>query len=375
MTVSDVLRFLDTWAPAALQQPYDNTGLQVGDPDAAVDTALVALDLTHAVLDEAEALGARLVVTHHPLIFRPLKRIAPGPGPAGLAYRLAAGGIAHVAAHTNLDALDGGVSFALAEDLGLEDVRLLDMFADQSVKLAVFVPVTHAEAVRVALAEAGAGRAGRYADCAFAAPGTGTFRALDGANPFLGSVGTLERADEVRLEAQVLRARLPATLRAVRAAHPYEEVAFDVIPIEQAGSDVGFGAVGTLPEAEDGAAFLSRVCERLGEAAVRYAGDLARPVHRVAVCGGSGSDLVGRALAAGADAFVTADVTYHRFFDALDAAGRPAMLYVDALHYATERCAERLLVDALADAFPDAAWHRTATRSAPVETFVAPNRV
>ncbi|MBE2187135.1 MAG: Nif3-like dinuclear metal center hexameric protein [Rhodothermales bacterium] len=371
VTVRDLIRFLDGWAPPALQQPYDNTGLQVGNPDAEIAGAVVALDLTHAVLDEAKAQGANVVVTHHPLLFKPVKRLAPGPGPSGLAYRLAAEGIAHVAAHTNLDAIDGGVSFALAEDLGLEDVRLLDGFAGQTVKLAVFVPESHAEAVREALAEAGAGRAGRYDACAFATPGTGTFRPLDGADPFVGTVGALERVDEIRLEAEVLRARLPQVLAAMRAAHPYEEVAFDVYPVERVSDSVGFGAIGTLPEAEAGAAFLARVAERLGERALRYAGDLARPVRRVAVCGGAGVDLAGKAMAAGADAYVTADVTYHRFFDVLDGAGRPAMLLVDALHYATERCAERLLADTLAAAFPSTTFRRTEIRTAPVKTFVA----
>lgn len=372
MTVSDVLRFLDGWAPADLQQPYDNTGLQVGDPAAAVTTALVALDLTHAVVDEAERSGAQLVVTHHPLLFAPVKRLAPGPGPAGLAYRLARAGIAHVAAHTNLDAIDGGVSFALAEDLGLEDVRLLDGFAGQTVQLVTYVPVDHLDAVRDALAVAGAGVIGRYAACSFALRGTGTFRPLAGADPHTGTVGQREHADEYRLSVELPRALLPRVVAALRAAHPYEEVSYDVIAVEQPSSTYGFGALGRLPETETSRAFLERVCARLGEAAVRYVGDLRRSVQTVAVCGGSGSDLVSKALAAGADAYVTADVTYHRFFEALDAGGRPALLYVDALHYATERCAERLLRTTLADAFPGVRWQRTATRTAPVDTFVAP---
>ena len=371
MTVADVLADLDAWAPPALAQGYDNPGLQVGDPAAPVTGGVVALDLTHAVVDEARAAGANLVVTHHPLLFKPPRRIAPGAGPAGLAFRLAAEGVSHVAVHTNLDAIEGGVSFALATDLGLTDIRFLKPFTGQTVKLAVFVPETHADAVRAALGAAGAGRIGRYEACAFAAPGTGFFRPLEGADPFVGAVGEAERTPEIRLETEVERARLGGVLAALRAAHPYEEVAYDLYPVEQPSTTVGFGAVGELPEAESGAAFLARVARALGEPAVRYAGDAGRPVRRVAVCGGAGSDLVGDALRAGADAFVTADVTYHRFFEALGPRDAPALLYVDALHYATERCAERLLLDRLRAAFPGAPWRRTATRTSPVGTFVA----
>ena len=375
MTVRDVIAALDDWAPPGLAQSYDNTGLQVGDPGTLVTGGLVALDLTHAVLDEANARGANLVVTHHPLLFKPLRRLAPGPGPSGLAYRLAAEGVAHVAVHTNLDAIRGGVSFALAEQLGLEDLRSLQPLEGALLKLVTFVPASHEAAVRDALGEAGAGRIGRYRDCAFGVRGTGTFRPGEDARPFTGTApGALETADEVRLETVVERARLAGVLRALHAAHPYEEVAYDLVPVEQASTQAGLGAVGELAETETGEAFLRRVCARLGEPAVRFAGDLGRPVRRVAVCGGSGSDLLADALRAGADAYVTADVTYHRFFEAEAARGAPALLYVDAIHYATERCAEDLLLRFLSAGFPEAAWARTETRTSPVAVFVPGER-
>jgi dinuclear metal center YbgI/SA1388 family protein len=370
MTLSALVAALDAWCPFGTAYDWDNVGLQVGDPGATLTGGVIALDLTHAVLDEVLAQGGSVVVTHHPLIFKPLKRVAAGPGPSGLAFRCAAEGVAHVALHTNLDVARGGVSFALAGQLGLENVRALQPLEGATVKLVTFVPEAHEPAVRAALGDAGAGRIGLYRDCAFSMRGTGYFRPEPGTQPFTGTPeGTLEQAHEVRLETEVPRACLAPVLAALRAAHPYEEVAYDVVPLEQPSTVYGLGAVGDLPEAEAGEAFLRRVAEALGEDALRYAGDKDRPVRRVAVCGGSGSDLVGLALRAGADAFVTADVTYHRFFDALDAAGRPALLYVDARHDATERIAETLLLDACRTLAPGVPWQRTTTRTSPAQTW------
>jgi len=294
MTLAALVSALDTWCPFGTAYDWDNVGLQVGDPDAQVMGGVVALDLTHAVLDEAQAHGASVVVTHHPLIFKPLKRVMAGPGPSGLAYRCAAEGIAHVALHSNLDVARGGVSFALAAQLGLTHVRALQPLERAAVKLVTFVPASHEAAVRATMGEAGAGQIGLYRDCAFTTPGTGYFRPDEGANPFTGTAtGTLEQADEVRLEVEVPRALLPRVLSAMRAAHPYEEVAYDLVPVEQPSTVFGLGAVGDLPEPESGDTFLRRVAEALGEDALRYVGDLGRSVRRVAVCGGSGSDLLG----------------------------------------------------------------------------------
>ena len=370
-SIRDIARALEAWAAPASAQSYDNVGLQVGDAGRPVERALIALDLTADVAAEAERRGATLVVTHHPLIFRPLKSVTSGGGPGGLAFRLAEKGIALYSAHTNLDAAHGGVSFALARQLGLQDVRFLRPMEEALYKLATFVPQAHFEDVREALAGAGAGRIGDYEACAFAQAGTGFFRPTEAASPFTGTqAGELERADEIKIEVEVARWELGRVVAALKAAHPYEEVAYDVYPVHGPSTRHGMGAVGRLERPMPLADFLAQVAERLEASSLRYAGDPGADVQAVAVCGGAGSGLIPDALRAGADAYVTADVTYHTFFDVLDGDGRPRMALVDAGHYETERVTEALLQSWLAERFDAVEWLRTERRTSPVETFV-----
>lgn len=370
-SIADVARSLERWAPPGTAQSYDNVGLQVGDASRPVRRAVVALDCTPQVVDEAEQRDASLIVSHHPLLFQPAKRFTAGSGPSGLAFRLAEAGLALYSIHTNLDAAPGGVSFALAEHLGLEDVGFLDTLDDALYKLVTFVPRDHLDAVRTALAEAGAGRIGEYEACAFAAEGTGYFRPGAGADPFTGTAaGQLEAEPEMRLEVELPRWELDAVRRALMKTHPYEEVAYDVYPVEQAYSRAGLGAVGSLAEPLPLAAFLQRVAARLECGSLRYVGDDAGTIERVAVCGGAGADFVRQAAAAGADAYVTSDVKYHAFFDVLDAEGRPRLAFIDAGHYETEWITEQLLVGYLKERFPQVEWLRTATRTSPVRSFV-----
>ncbi len=370
-SIRDVAEALETWAPPGSAQSYDNVGLQVGDAQRRVARALVALDLTPAVVEEARAHGATLILTHHPLLFRPLRRLTPDGFVSGLAFRLAEAGIALYSIHTNLDAARGGVSFALAEQLGLTDVRFLEPQPESLYKLVVFVPRSHFEAVREALAAAGAGRIGDYEACAFAVEGKGYFRPGEEANPFIGEAGgPLEAVDEVRLEVETARWDLDRVIRAMKAAHPYEEVAYDVYPVLQPATRVGLGAIGRLPEPEPLPAFLRRVSERLDAGSLRYVGDDEARIGTVAVCGGSGSQFVRHALRAGADAYVTADVTYHTFFDVLDVEGRPRLAFIDAGHYETEAVTEKLLCEWLQARFPSVAWMRTRTRTSPIRSYV-----
>lgn len=371
-TIHEVITWLERWAPPGSAQGYDNSGLQVGDPARAVTRALLALDLTPEVVHEARETGAELVVTHHPLLFRPLRRLTTGDWSGALALELAEARIALYSIHTNLDAALGGVSFALGRQLGLEDLRLLEPLEESLYKLVTFVPASHFEAVREALARAGAGRIGEYDSCAFASPGTGYFRPGDATQPFIGRAGELEHADELRLEVELARWELGTVARALKEAHPYEEVAYDVYPVAQPSTRTGLGALGRLPEPEPLGSFLARVADRLETPALRYTGRLEAPVETVAVCGGAGSDLMKKALAAGADAYVTADVTYHRFFDALGTDGSPRMALVDAGHYETERVTEALLQERLAERFPGVTWRRTRHRTSPVRTFLRP---
>ncbi len=372
VTVKDIARTLEQWAPAGSAQSYDNVGLLIGDPEQPVQQALIALDVTPQVVQEAAEQHVDLLLSHHPLIFKPLKRLTPSDLPSGLALQLAQKGIAYYAIHTNLDAAPGGVSFALAEHLGVRDIRFLEPLPESLYKLVTFVPESHFEQVREALARAGAGQIGEYEACAFATEGTGFFRGSERTSPFIGKPGELERAREYRLEVEVMRWLLPQVLQALFRAHPYEEVAYDVYPLVNPTTRAGMGAIGILEQPEPLRAFLQRICHRLETPAVRFVGDLERSVQRVAVCGGAGASLIGAARRAGADVLVTADVTYHRFFETLNLEGTPEMALVDAGHYETEYMTEHLLQRHLQEAFPSVTWHRTRHRTSPMEVFVSP---
>jgi dinuclear metal center YbgI/SA1388 family protein len=370
-TIADVTDALEAWAPPGSAQDYDNVGLQVGDASRTVDTALLALDATPQVLEEAQEIGADLIVTHHPLLFRPLDGVTADSYVSNLALRLAESETALYSIHTNLDAAPGGVSFALADRLGLTEVGFLDGFDETLYKLAVFVPEDAFTDVRQALADAGAGRIGDYEACAFAVEGTGFFKPGADTDPYIGEAGgDVESAQERKLEVEVARWNVGRVMGALHDAHPYDEVAYDLYPVHQSNSQAGLGALGTLPEPEPMPDFLDRVADRLDAGSLRYAGDDEDTVERVAVCGGAGSDFIGTALGAGADAYVTADVKYHEFFNVLGTDGTPEMALVDPGHYESEALTEALLRDWLAHRFSAVDWTRTDRRTSPMKTFV-----
>jgi len=372
-TIADIARSLETWAPPGTAESWDKIGLHVGDPSRDVTTALIGLDMTPQLLEEAKTLGAELILTHHPLLLKPVSFITPASQTGYLALRLAEARIALYCIHTNLDSARDGVSFALGEQLGLENIRFLGSLESGLIKLAVFVPESHAEAVRTALAEAGAGRIGNYDTCSFSIPGSGTFRPLEGSNPTIGRAkGKMETVSELRIEVEVARWNVSAVLKALFSAHPYDEVVYDIFPVEQPNRAAGFGAIGELPEPESLQAFLGRVSSAVNNPALRYAGDLEAPVRKVAVCGGAGTPFIRFAMREKADVFVTSDLSHHRFFEVLDNEGQPIMALVDAGHYETERFTEDLLRAHLLNAFPDVDWHVTCTRTSAGKTFVHP---
>ena len=370
-TIATLTNALEAWAPPGSAQGYDNVGLQVGDASRTVDTAVLALDATPQVLAEAKEADADLVITHHPLLFQPLDGVTADDYVSNLALRFAEAGIGLYSIHTNLDAAPDGVSFALADRLGLTDVGFLDGFEETLYKLAVFVPEDAFDEVRTALADAGAGRIGDYEACAFAVEGTGFFRPGTDTDPHIGTAGGgTESADERKLEVEVARWNLGRVMGALEDAHPYEEVAYDLYPVHQKNSRAGLGALGHLDTPEPLSDFLARVADRLDAGSLRYAGDPDASVERVAVCGGAGSDFIGAARGAGADAYVTADVKYHEFFDVLGTDGTPEMAIVDPGHYETEALTEALLRDWLATRFDAPTFLRTDTCTSPMRTFV-----
>jgi len=371
-TVSDIHRVIEEWAPAATAQSYDNVGLLVGRMSRSVSSVLVALDVTPQVVEEAIEAGVDCLLVHHPLIFKPLKRLTDDSLESSMALKLAEAGIALYVAHTNLDAARDGVSFQLARDLGISNPEFLSTLSDSVVKVVFFCPVDAAEGIRNAMFEAGAGRIGAYSECSFSSAGSGTFKPGEEANPHIGSSGgSQEQVSELRIEMEVVRWKLGAVLAALKSTHPYDEVAHDIIPVEQAYRDAGIGAIGNLPHPISLGAFLDNVARALDNPALRVVGDSEAPVQRVAVCGGSGSDFIGLAMKAGADVYVTADITYHRYFEVLDSNGHPRMALVNAGHFETERCTEDLLVDFMTQRFPGVSFAATRHRTGPVQTWVA----
>lgn len=336
--------------PPSWAESWDNVGLQVGDPEAEVTRVVTAVDPSLAVMAEAAALGAGALVTHHPLILHPLKRFTQDEPVSRAVLALHEHGLGLVVAHTNLDYSEFGPSAHLARELDLRRVEVFPTAArGRLVKFVVFVPEEALESVRRAMARAGAGRLGDYAECSFRTPGTGTFRPLPGARPHTGAVGEVEHTPEYRLEATVPEADLETVVSAVLEVHPYEEVAYDVYVLENAGEARGGGRVGDLPEPVPLRQLAETLHRLLHPVQLRQVGPGRRPVRRVAIVAGSGGDFVARAEAAGADVLITGDTRHHQ----ATLAESLGLCLLDPGHHETERSAAVALADILRRAFPD----------------------
>ena len=342
-SLADITTALDRWYPPATAESWDAVGLTCGDPSADVRRVLLAVDCVPATVAEAVRIGAQLLLTHHPLLLSAVHGVPVTDPKGAMVHTLVRAGVAHFAAHTNADIAEHGVSEALARTLQLHDVRpLVPLPAPARDQLAVLVPAEALDRVRAALSEAGAGTLGRYADCSFTVTGTGTFRPLPGARPAVGAVGELTRLSEQRLSMSLPRARRAQVLAALRQAHPYEEIAWELSEQPAADGPTGSGRIGVLREPVPLAAFVEHVARRLPPTVwgVRAAGRPDQLITTVAVCGGSGGSYAAQARSARADVLVTADLKHHSTLEVVterDAPSRPApMALVDAAHWATE---------------------------------------
>jgi dinuclear metal center YbgI/SA1388 family protein len=334
--LADLIRLLERRYDPAWAEPWDAVGLVCGDPASEVRRVHFAVDPVAAVVEEAVASGAQLLVTHHPLFLGGTSSVAATTAKGRVVHRLIAAGCALYAAHTNADVADPGVSDALAGVLDLRDVVPLQPHATHPQdKLVTFVPADAVDRVLDALAAAGAGRIGDYDRCAFVADGTGTFRAGEQANPTVGRAGELTRTPESRVEMVLPRSARTAVIRALVEAHPYEEPAYDVFELAAGPGSRGLGRVGNLAKATTLESFTALVARVLPATAwgVRAAGDPQREVRRVAVCGGSGGELAAASAGAGADVLVTADLKHHATSEAIE---DDTVALVDVAHWATE---------------------------------------
>lgn len=316
-TGQEIIQIFEELYPKYLAEKWDNIGLQIGTLDKQVNKVLVTLDVALEVVEEAIEIGAELIIAHHPIIFKPLKNLHTDTHYGEIIELCVKHDIAVYAAHTNLDAADGGVNDLLAEALELQNTEILDVtYTEELKKLAVFIPESHVDVVKEAIHQAGAGHIGNYSHCSFSVVGEGSFVAESGTNPFIGEVGVVEKVKEVRLET-IFPAKIEKkVLIALLESHPYEEVAYDIFKLDNKGKEYGFGRVGLLPNEMTLKEFAEFVKVKLNIPFVRMVGKGNDLVRKIAVLGGDGNDFIYHAVGSGADVFVTGDMKYHIAQDA-----------------------------------------------------------
>jgi dinuclear metal center YbgI/SA1388 family protein len=361
MKIKEIIAHIESIAPLAYQEAYDNSGMICGNPDAEAKSALVTLDCTEEVLDEAIALGCNLIVAHHPIVFSGLKKITGKNYVERVLIKAIKNDITIYAAHTNLDNVHNGVNAQIAKKLGLSNTRILSPRSGQLRKLITFCPIDKAEEVRKAIFAAGAGHIGNYDECSFNAEGFGTFRAGDNADPYVGEKGKEHREKELKIESIYSLANESAIVAALLAAHPYEEVAYDIIPLANTHKMIGSGMVGELDMEIDEMTFLKNLKKLMQTDCVRHTKITGKRVKKVAVCGGSGSFLLNEAIGSGAEVFVTADFKYHQFFDADN-----KIVIADIGHYESEQFTKQLFYDLLTKKFPIFAVHLSKINTNPI---------
>ncbi|MDR0686956.1 MAG: Nif3-like dinuclear metal center hexameric protein [Dysgonamonadaceae bacterium] len=361
MKISEIISELERTAPLFLQEDFDNSGIQTGNLHTEATGVLVCLDVTEAVLYEAVDLGCNLIISHHPLIFRPLKKVTDGSYIERCVKIACKYDLTVYSCHTNLDNAAEGVNHLIAKKLGLQNIRILSPKKNDLFKLSVFVPADHAKAVRDALFAAGAGCIGNYDSCSFNTEGQGTFRANEDANPFIGERGKLYTGQEIRIETIIPKGRQRAAIRALLDTHPYEEPAFDLYPLANEWSSVGSGVVGELPVAENETVFLRKIKSMFNSEALKHSPLTGKKIHRVALCGGSGAFLIRDAIAAGAEIFITGEAKYNDFYDVEN-----RILLAVAGHYETEVCTKQLFYDVILKKNATFAVHYSKVDSNPV---------
>lgn len=349
MKVSDILHTLNQWAPLVYQESYDNAGLLVGEANTEVKGILICLDITEQIIEEAQKSACNLIISHHPIIFGGMKRLTGHSPEERIVMQALRQGICLMAMHTNLDNMHTGVSAKIAELIGLEQTRILQPMGNILRKLSVFVPTSHIAQVQQAVFAAGAGHIGAYDCCGFNSTGQGSFRPLQGANPFLGTIGNMETVEETRFETIYPKHVEKQVLSALFKAHPYEEVAYDIYPLENPHQQIGAGMWGYLPQPMPEKDFLQLLKDTFKVGAIKHTPFRNKPIHKVAFCGGSGAFLINKALSLQTDIYFTGDIKYHDFFKA----NKHSML-ADIGHYESEQFTKQLIGHFLQAAYPEA---------------------
>lgn len=364
MLIKEIISALEDFAPVAFQENYDNSGLIAGNPDQETNGALLAIDVTEEVIQEAIHLDIHLVISHHPLIMNGLKKLTGANNSERALILAVKNNIAIYAAHTNMDNVYGGVNSKICDLIGLTNTRILLPVKNRLQKLVTFVPSDHASTVRQALFDAGAGNIGNYNSCSYNLEGKGTFRGKENTHPFAGERGKFHTENEVRIETVFLSHNQKKVIEALLQVHPYEEVAYDIYNLENDYTSAGSGMIGILPEPVSENTFLNNVKDIFKTGIIRHTHLLNKKLSVIAVCGGSGSFLLPEALTNRADAFITADIKYHQFFDA---GGR--ILVMDIGHYESEQFTRNIFYDILVKKFVNFAVRFSEINTNPINYF------
>lgn len=365
MNVSDVANLLDDLAPAELQESYDNVGLIIGLPTWEVTGTLLTLDCTEDVVAEAIRKKCNLIVAHHPILFKGLKSLTGANYVERTILLALKNDIAIYAIHTNLDNILSGVNQEIGKRIGLKNLNILSPKSNTLSKLQTYIPTSHLEEVRNALFRAGAGHIGDYDECSYSSEGTGTFKANESTNPFVGTKGKRHSEAEVKLEMIFTNHIAPKVIKALRESHPYEEVAYDIIPITNTNQCIGSGMYGEFENSITESELLNRLSDIFNVKSIRHTKLLNKPVKRVAFCGGSGSFLLSKAKAIMADVFITGDFKYHEFFDA-----DQKILIIDIGHFESEQFTPNLLHQYLANKNVTFAVLLSEVKTNPVHYFI-----
>ena len=362
MKIKEIVSALEHFAPLPLQDGFDNAGMQIGLTDVETTGALLCLDVTEPVVDEAIALGCNLIVSHHPLIFKGYKSITGRDYVERCILKAIKNDITIYSAHTNLDNATGGVNFKIAEKIGLKNISFLSEKEECLLKLVTFVPFAQATIVQDALFNAGCGNIGNYDSCSYTVKGEGTFRAREGSNPFCGTVGELHREGELRIETILPAYKKTQVIRALLNAHPYEEPAFDLYRLENTWAQAGSGIIGELETAETELDFLKRIKKTFEVGCLKHNKLSGRLIRKVAICGGAGAFLLPKAIAGRADVFITGEVRYHDYFGY-----EQEILIAEIGHYESEQYTKEIFYSIITDLFPNVDLYYSKINTNPIK--------
>ena len=364
MKIKELLYSFEEFAPLALQEDFDNSGLQIGNSESDIKGVLICIDITPEVVEEAIKYDLNLIVSHHPLIFSRLKKITGSDYIEKSIILAIKNNISIYCGHTNFDNVYNGVSAKICEKIGLKNLKILAPKEDILKKIVVFVPQSHAEKVRNAMFEAGAGHIGNYDNCSFNIQGSGSFRANESTNPFVGERGKVHFEDEQRIEMIYPSYIEKKLISKILESHPYEEVAYDIYKLDNKWKTVGLGMTGELEKAFPEKIFLNILKEKFNLSSLKHTNFLNKPIKKVAVCGGSGAFLISAAKHTGADIYISGDIKYHDYFLAEN-----RILIVDIGHFESEQFTKEIFYDIIMKKNPNFAVRFSEIITNPINTF------